>query len=94
MQEMAKFTFLGFLQKDNRKTIFLSRNNEIILVRQGDKIAGKYVAANITNEALTINLLNSNEQIVIPLMENKALVGSKGGAGSTPAEDAQRRTRR
>ena len=77
MREVAKFTFLGFLQKDNRKTIFLSKGNEIILVKKGHKISGKYEVANITNDALTINLLNSSEQVVIPLMENKALVGGR-----------------
>jgi hypothetical protein len=71
--EMARFTFLGFMQKDNRKTVFLSRDKEIVLVKKGDKIAGKYEVANITDEALTINLLAGGEQIVIPLVENKPL---------------------
>ena len=71
--ELVRFTFLGFLQQDNRKTVFLSRDKEIVLVKKGDKIAGKYEVANITNEALTINLLASGEQIVIPLVENKPL---------------------
>ena len=73
MEDVARFTFLGFLQKENRKIIFLSRDNEITLVRKGDKIAGKYEVASITDEALTINLPATGEQIVVPLMENKAL---------------------
>ena len=36
--EMAKFTFLGFLLKDSRKTIFLSKDQEIFVVKKGDKI--------------------------------------------------------
>jgi hypothetical protein len=71
--EIARFTFLGFLQKDNRKIVFLSRDKEIVLAKKGDKIAGKYEVANITDEALTINLPASGEQIVIPLVENKPL---------------------
>ena len=71
--EMARFTFLGFLQKDNRKIVFLSKDKEIVLARKGDKIAGKYEVANITDEALTINLPVGGEQIVIPLVENKPL---------------------
>ena len=71
--EMARFTFLGFLQKDNRKTVFLSRDKELILVKKGDKIAGKYEVANITDEALTINLPAGGGQFVIPLVENKPL---------------------
>lgn len=72
-QEMAKFTFLGFLKKDNRKTIFLSSNNEIFLVKKGDKIAGKYDVSNITDEALTITVMPDGGEIIIPLVENKPL---------------------
>lgn len=72
-QEMARFTFLGFLKKDGRKTIFLSSNNEIFLVKKGDKIAGKYEVINITDEALTIHVLADGSEIIIPLVENKPL---------------------
>ena len=73
MEDMSRYTFLGYLQKGNRKTIFLTRDNEIILVKKGDKIAGKYEVATISDEALTINLLQNGEQIVIPLVGNRAL---------------------
>jgi hypothetical protein len=73
MEEVGRFTFLGFLLKENRKTIFLSSDNQIILVRKGDKIAGKYEVASITDEALTISLSATGEQITVPLMENRAL---------------------
>jgi len=72
-QEMARFTFLGFLKKDNQKTIFLSSSNEIFLVKKGDKIAGKYEVTNITDEALTIHVLADGSEIIIPLVENKPL---------------------
>ncbi len=73
MMEVGRYTFLGFLQKENRKIIFLAKDNEIILVRKGDKIAGKYQVANISDEALTFNLLATGEQIVVPLVENRPL---------------------
>ncbi len=72
--EMAKFTFLGFLKKDNRKTIFLHKDNEIILVKKGDRIANKYEVTNITDDVLTINSISGGGQIVIPLVENMPLV--------------------
>jgi len=72
--EMAKFTFLGFLKKDNKKTIFLHKDNEIILVKKGDKIANKYEVTNITDDALTINSISGGSQIIIPLVENMPLV--------------------
>lgn len=70
--EMAQFTFLGFLKKDGRKTIFLAKDNEIFLVRKGDKILNTYEVTKITDDMLTINSI-SGGQIVIPLVENKPL---------------------
>lgn len=75
VRDMAKFTFLGFLKKDNHKTIFLARDKEIILVRQGDKIAGNYEATTITDEALSIRSLTDGSEMVIPLVENRPLAG-------------------
>lgn len=75
VRDMARFTFLGFLKKDNRKTIFLARDKEIILVRQGDKIAGNYEATTITDEALSIRSLADGSEMVIPLVENRPLAG-------------------
>jgi len=75
VRDMARFTFLGFLKKDNRKTIFLARDKEILLVRQGDKIAGNYEATTITDEALSIRSLTDGSEMVIPLVENRPLAG-------------------
>lgn len=71
--ELAKFTFLGFLQKDRHKIVFLSKDKEIILVRKGDIIAGRYEASSITDQALTIKVTDTGEQIVIPLVEYSSL---------------------
>jgi hypothetical protein len=72
--EMAKFTFLGFLVKDRKKTVFLSKDKDIVLVRKGDHIVGgKYEAVNITDEALTIKVVADGSEIVIPLVENRPL---------------------
>ena len=72
-REMATFTFLGFLLKENRKTIFLSNGKEIFLVKKGDKIAGKYAVTALTDEALTIASVQDGGEILIPLIENKPL---------------------
>jgi hypothetical protein len=73
---LARFVFLGYLKKDNRKTIFLSKDKDIILVRKGDKFAGKYQAQSITDQALTIIATDSGEEIVIPLLENQPLAAA------------------
>ena len=76
-RDMAKFTFLGFMKKDNKKTIFLSSGKEIFLVKKGDSIAGKYAVSNLTEEALTIHPLVGGGEIIIPLVENKALTAPR-----------------
>ena len=73
-RELAQFTFLGFLEKEKRKTIFLSKNKEIFLVKKGERIAGKYEAVAITNEALTIRVLDGGStEVIIPLFEDQPL---------------------
>lgn len=72
-RELARFTFLGFLKKDNRKTIFLAKDKDIILVKKGDTFAGRYEAASLTDQALTILVTDTGEEIVIPLVESKPL---------------------
>ncbi|MDU0459785.1 MAG: type II secretion system protein PulP [Geobacteraceae bacterium] len=74
---LARFTFLGFLKKDAQKTIFLAKDKEIILVKKGDKIAGRYEASSITDQALTLLVADSGDEIVIPLIENRPLGAPK-----------------
>ena len=73
-RDMARFTFLGFLKKDNHKSIFLSGDRDnIYVVKKGDKIAGRYQIASITDEALIISILPDGGEIIIPLVENQSL---------------------
>jgi hypothetical protein len=73
MEEVGQFAFLGYLQKENRRTVFLTKNNEIILVKKGDKIVGKYEVADITENMMTIVVAPGGEQVVIPLQQNRPL---------------------
>ena len=72
-RDMATFTFLGFLKKESRKTIFLSNGKEIFLVKKGDRIAGKYEVTSLTEDVLTISSLQDGGEILIPLVENRPL---------------------
>lgn len=77
VQPLARFTFLGFLKKGTVKTIFLAKDKEILLVKKGDKIADRYEAEDITDQALTLTVLDSGDEIVIPLIENRPLSSAK-----------------
>lgn len=75
--EMAKFTFLGFLRKDNKKIMFLSKDNEIFVVGKGDKIANRFEITSITDDFMTIQSIPDGAQTVIPLMENMPLLSKR-----------------
>ena len=70
---LARFTFLGFLKNGSRRTIFLAKDKDIILVKKGEKIAGRYEATSITDQALTLLVTDTGGEIVIPLIENRPL---------------------
>jgi len=92
-QELAQFTFLGLLEKDRNKTIFLARNKEIFLVKKGEKVAGKYEAMAITDDALTLRVLGGDAtEIIIPLIENQSLKSSPNqqSGAAPPLRQAER----
>lgn len=71
--ELSKFTFLGFMKKDGEKTVFLSSNNEIFLAKKGSQIGPRFLVTNLTEDAITIRSRAGGTEIVIPLVENRAL---------------------
>ena len=74
---LARFTFLGFLKKGSVKTIFLAKDNDILLVKKGDKIAIRYEATDISDQSLTLTVTDTGDKIVIPLIENRSLAAAR-----------------
>jgi hypothetical protein len=56
-QELARYKFVGFFKKGEKKTIFLSTAGEILLVRKGDYLGRdrKYYVVNITDTTLELH---------------------------------------
>ena len=75
--QLARFTFLGFLKKGPVRTIFLAKDKDILLVKKGDKVAGRYEATEISDQALTLTVTDTGDEIVIPLVENRPLATAK-----------------
>lgn len=75
-RELARFTFLGFLLKDGVKSIFLSANEEIFVVRKGDRFGNnkRFLVAELTPERLTIRQDDDPRPIIIPLVEQAPLM--------------------
>ena len=74
---LARFTFLGFLKKGSVRTIFLAKDKDILLVKKGDKVAGRYEATEISDQALTLTVADTGDEIVIPLIENRPLATAR-----------------
>lgn len=77
-RELAKFTFLGFLKKNGEKTVFLSNNGEIFLAKKGSGVGARFVVTDLTDDAITIRSVAGGNEVVIPLVENKALSTQRG----------------
>lgn len=77
-QELAHFNFLGYLEKDGKKTVFLSRDQNLFLVHQGSRFGARqeFTVTELTPEKLVIQTDNDSRQIVVPLVENQPLIPS------------------
>lgn len=78
-EELAHFTFLGFLSKDGSKTVFIAKDKEIFLVKKGATLAGKFKVTDLNDDAITLTSVQSGRDSVIPLMENRALLPPQVG---------------
>ncbi len=70
-KDIARLTFLGFLQKDGTKRVFLSNNSEIFVVKLGDKVAGRYELVRLTNDSLTLRSSVTGDETVIPVADSR-----------------------
>jgi hypothetical protein len=77
-RELARFTFLGFLEKEKVKTVFLSSEGEIFLVKKGETFGeeNEFHVTNLTPEMLVIRRREDPRAITIPLVEQAPLVPS------------------
>jgi len=83
-RDLARFTFMGYLRKQERWTIFLSAGSEIFLVQEGDRFGqnNQFHAVEITPEQLVIEQA-SQGRIVVPLVDKQPLVPSSLPASLT-----------
>jgi hypothetical protein len=93
-EALAQFSFLGYLEKDGRKTVFLSRGHTLYLVNQGTRFGDQqeFTVTELTPERLVIQSAKDDRQIVVPLVENQPLIPlfHPGGGGSRGRSSAAR----
>lgn len=71
--ELGKFVFIGFLKKGGDRTVFLSKGGEIFLAKKGGQVGPRFQVSNVTEDAITIKSVQTDRQLVIPLVENRSL---------------------
>ena len=74
---IAKYTFLGFMESGNVKTIFLTKDDETFIVKKGDTLSGNYVVQNITDDYIEISSTDAADTMKISLVENAPLTGKQ-----------------
>lgn len=71
--ELPQYSFFGSLIKEGVKTLFLSKGEDIYLVRKGKKLNKDYIVFDIDAQIMTLLLPNTNEEIKIRLQEDAPL---------------------
>jgi hypothetical protein len=77
-QQLARFTFLGLLEKDGVKTVFLSKKDALYLVKKDDSFGGnnQFKVLDISDENMAISQSDADGLIDIRLVEEEPLIPS------------------
>lgn len=94
-EALAQFTFLGFLEKSGEKTIFLSSDDNLFLVKSGERfgVEKEFVVAAIADNLLTVRHAGRDALIEIPLIEKQKLNASVSRPARVQPERVQQRSR-
>ena len=66
-QELSQFKAFGYLENIDGITLFIEKGKQILVVREGDRIDGRYLVKNITKKELTMTAMDINKDIHIAL---------------------------
>ena len=74
-KSLSQFTFLGFLEKDGEKTVFLSSSGDLFLVKQGERFGARqeFLVDQIDNKLLKVRHTGREGLIEIQLIEKQKL---------------------
>ena len=77
-QSLAKFTFLGFLEKAGEKTVFLSSGGNLFLAKRGESFgdAREFQIVDIDDKLLKVRHAGRDGLLEIPLIEQQKLSAS------------------
>lgn len=67
---LSKLSFMGFLERGVNKTLFLSHEDEVYLIKKGDRIKGRYIAGQITKASIIFTDIQNDETRTYQLRES------------------------
>ena len=68
-QDLSRFSVFGMYESGDEKMVFLERGKEVLVVRKGDRIDGKYMVENITDKMVTLKSKQVDEPLYIVVGE-------------------------
>ncbi len=72
-KDLSQFTLLGYVIKSGRRTVFLQKQGEIFVVKQGDWFGEDYRVKELTKGWISITKGGNVNPIMIPLVEDSPL---------------------
>lgn len=87
-QALGRFTFLGFLEKERVKTVFLSSSGTLFLVKKGETfgVEQEFAVVDIEKNLLQVRHAGRDGLIEIPLIEKQKLSASVSAPVTIPRE--------
>jgi Tfp pilus assembly protein PilP len=68
-KDLSSLKAFGMYESGGEKVVFLERGKEVLVVRKGDRINGKYVIEQISSQRITLKSKQFNESVYIDVGE-------------------------
>jgi len=65
--DLSSFRTFGYMESMGEKILFIEKGKQIMLIRKGDRIEGKYLVKDITKKELILIVIANNESVHIDL---------------------------
>ena len=66
-RELSRFKVFGFFESGGDKAVFLERGKQVLVVRKGDRLDGKYLVEEISAKAIRVKAVESGETLHIDM---------------------------
>jgi len=65
--DLSTFKSFGYAERGGEKILFIEKGKQIMLIRKGDRIEGKYIVKDLNQRELTLLVIANNEVVHIDL---------------------------